>query len=155
MREQLNGDGSLWPRVCLIVVNYNGAHLLERSIPSLMKSDYPNLEIVVVDNGSSDRSLHFLREEYPSIKVIRLGSNKGSCYACNVAMEATSAKFVAFLNNDMEFDPGWLRALMLRIKNDSSVAGCDSKYLNYFNRSIIDWSGGAGRFIDRFGNAGQ
>jgi GT2 family glycosyltransferase len=118
-----------------------------------MKTNYPNFEIIVVDNGSSDRSLHLLREEYPTINVIPLGSNKGVGHAYNAAMEATSAEFVSFLNNDIEVDPNWLRPLVLRIQNDSKLAGCDSKYLNYFNRTIIDDSGGAGRFIDRFGNS--
>jgi len=152
MDAPTNRDRSLWPRVCLIVPNYNGAHLLEVSIPSLMKSSYPNFEIVVVDNGSSDRSLNLLRERYPSIKVVRLTSNKGVPYAFNAGMKATSCEFVSFLNNDIEVDQGWLRALVLSIQSRRNCAGCDSKYINYFNRDIIDRSGGAGRFIDRFGN---
>jgi GT2 family glycosyltransferase len=142
-----------YPKVSIIVPTFNGLGLLKKTIPSLLKTNYPNIEVIVVDNGSSDGSVSFLSKVYPDVSVISLRENKGITIPCNLGASAAHGSLVSFLNNDMEVDPDWLLPLVLAIEFNERVACCDSKYMNYFERDKIDWSGGAGRFIDNYGNA--
>jgi len=127
--------------------------LLEKCISSLLRTDYPNFEIIVVDNGSTSENIESLLKKHSRVRVIRLEQNMGVAFAYNLGLSISSGEFVSFVNNDMEFDPAWLKYLVHALQIDQNLAGCDSKYLNYFKRNIIDTSGGAGRFIDKYGNA--
>jgi GT2 family glycosyltransferase len=148
-----NGDIQTFPKVSVIVLNLNGLKLLRISIPALIKTNYQNLEIIVIDNGSTDGSIGYLEEEFPSVRVIPLKFNKGITIANNIGARVANGSLLSFINNDMEVDPGWLAPLVEALENDLSVAGCDSKYLNYFDRRRIDFACGAGRFIDKYGNS--
>ena len=142
-----------YPKVSIIIPTFNGLELLKISIPVLLKTKYPNIEVIVVENGSSDGSASFLTETYPNVTVISLKKNMGIVATYNLGVSAAHGSLVSFLNNDMQVDPGWLLPLVLAMNVNKGVAGCDSKYFNYFERDKIDCSGGAGRFIDNYGNA--
>jgi len=152
IREKCVDSEESLPPVSIIVPNLNGLRFLKKSIPSLMQTNYPNFEIIVVDNGSTDESVSFLRRKYPSVHVLGLRSNRGVSFAYNAGVAVASGRFISFLNNDMEFDPNWLLPLVSMLQTDDRAAGCDSKYLSYYERERIDGSGGAGRFIDKYGN---
>jgi len=139
-----------FPLISIVVPNLNGIHFLKKSIPSLMQTNYPNLEIIVIDNGSKDKSVSFLENNYPSVILIKLNHNMGIAYAFNAGIKLSSGSYVSFVNNDMEFDSNWLLPLFLTLVNNDKVAGCDSKYLNYYKRDFLDC---AGRFMDKFGNS--
>jgi len=141
------------PKVSIIIPTWNGLELLKITIPALLKTHYPNIEVIVVDNGSSDSSVSFLSKVYPKVSVISLKENKGMVIAYNLGVSAAHGSLVSFLNNDMEVDPDWLLPLVLAMEGNECVAGCDSKYINYYERDRIDQSGGAGRFMDHYGNA--
>jgi GT2 family glycosyltransferase len=142
-----------YPKVSIIMPTFNGLELLKISIPSVLRTHYPNIEVIVVDNGSSDGSVSFLSKVYPTVSVISLKENKGIVIPHNLGASATRGSLVSFLNNDMEVDPDWLLPLVSAVESNECVAGCDSKYINYYERDKIDPVGGAGRFIDKYGNA--
>lgn len=142
-----------YPKVSVIILNRNGVDLLKVSVPSLVRTRYPNFELILVDNGSSDESVSFLKNNYPNVRIISLNVNKGVAAANNIGALAAQGELLAFVNNDVEVDPNWLLPLVLALENNPSAAGCDSKYLNYFERNKFDGNCGAGRFIDKFGNA--
>jgi GT2 family glycosyltransferase len=150
--EKDEGTMRGYPRVSIVMPSFNGLKLLKISIPSVLKTKYPNFEIIVVDNGSSDGTASFLSKEYPSVKVISLKENKGIVIPFNIGISSADGSLVSFLNNDVEVDPDWLSPLVSAIEANEHLAGCDSKYINYFERNKIDSSGGAGRFIDKYGN---
>jgi GT2 family glycosyltransferase len=141
-----------YPKVSIIIPTFNGLELLKISIPALLRTNYPNIEVIVVDNGSSDGSVSFLSKVNPKVSVISLKENKGMVIAYNLGVSVAHGSLLSFLNNDMEVDPDWLLPLVLAAECNESVAACDSKYINYFERDKIDISGGAGRFIDNYGN---
>jgi len=138
--------------VSICVLNYNGLKFLKLILTSLMRTNYPQFEIIMIDNGSSDDSVLYVRTNFPSVKIVHIKENRGIGAALNVGLAAASGKFVSFLNNDMEVDPNWLLPLVLTLKKFEKAAGCDSKYLDYFERDIISIGGGAGRIMDRYGN---
>jgi GT2 family glycosyltransferase len=105
-------DSSL--AVTVIVLNYNGAHLIRPSLDALAKQDLPEgqLAVWVVDNASRDGSLEILDAEYPWVRVIRNGRNDGFAGGNNVALRQVTTPLVALINNDARPEPDWVRRLV-------------------------------------------
>lgn len=102
-----------------IIVNYNAGPLLRKCVDSLLACPL-DIEIIVVDNASSDASLDGLSES-PCIRVIRNPYNVGFAAACNVGMQASSAPFFLFLNPDCCFDPGAVATLLAALQSGERV----------------------------------
>lgn len=103
---------SLPPAVSVIVVNFNRVNLLRACLQSLAQQDARDLEILVLDNASSDGSAAMVAGEFPGAKLIRADTNLGFCAGNNVAIAQARAPFVALLNNDAVAEPQWLSALL-------------------------------------------
>ncbi|MDI6896843.1 glycosyltransferase family 2 protein [Methanocella conradii] len=127
--------------VSVIVVNYNGRAFLDKCLGSLRRQSYPSMEVLLVDNGSSDGSVEFARKKYPEVKVIENGENLGFAKANNVGIRAARGELVATLNNDTEASPGWLEALVGAMLSEDNVGMCASKMLRMDDPSIIDSTG--------------
>lgn len=136
-------SGNSLPLVSIIVVNYNGFAHLEPCLQSLMALDYPRerLELIVVDNGSSDRSVPFLREHFPDVKLILNGLNLGFARASNIGAEQASGEFLAFLNNDTRVRPDWLRELLKPVNQAEGIVCVGSAMLRWDGKAI-DFMGG-------------
>ena len=93
----------------VVIPNWNGRQFLKTCLDSLKAQTYDDVEIIVVDNGSSDGSRTFITEYYPEVRLIALKQNRGFTGACNLGMEAASGEYIALLNNDTELDRGWAR----------------------------------------------
>ncbi len=93
------------PLVTIIVLNYNAGELLVNCIDSLQKSTYKNLEIIVVDNISTDNSQTKCKEKFPSIKLIQNDENLGYCGGNNVGIREAKGKYVKILNPDTIIEP--------------------------------------------------
>jgi GT2 family glycosyltransferase len=105
-------DAGAPPLVYVIVLNHDGREHLEYSLPSLAGTDYPNHQILVVDNGSRDDPAQRVKELCPSAKIIRNGSNLGWSGGSNVGIAAalkTEAQYVVLANNDIRVDPRWIQ----------------------------------------------
>jgi len=100
------------PLVSVIVLNYNAGELLVNCIDSLKKSTYTDLEIIVVDNISSDGSQTKCKERFPDIKLIQNNENLGYCGGNNVGIKEANGEFVVILNPDTEVDPNWIDELI-------------------------------------------
>jgi GT2 family glycosyltransferase len=115
--------------VSVVTVNWNGRKHLEKLLPSLMAQSC--LEIIVVDNGSLDGSVEFLRDKYPDVRILQNSKNRGFAQPCNWAAEAAQGKFVSFINNDMKADPLWIQKALERITNQCRCVAS----------RILDWQG--------------
>lgn len=129
------------PRVSVIVVNYNGKGYLEGCLISLAKQTYPNYEIVLVDNASSDGSIEWAARHLPQAKILRNPHNLGFAAANNQAIASTQSEFVALLNNDVEVEPTWLEELTRGAELSPCIGMCASKILFYHHRDRIDSAG--------------
>jgi hypothetical protein len=129
------------PLVSVIIVNYNGKRFLDTCLGSLYRQSYPTMEILLVDNGSSDGSIDFIRASYPGIKVIETGDNLGFAKANNIGIKAAKGEYIATLNNDTETEPGWLTALVEAMRSDECTGMCASKMLRMDDHGIIDSTG--------------
>lgn len=100
------------PKVFILILNWNGKSHLSYCLPSVTQTEYDNLEIVVIDNASSDGSAEWVRANFPQITLIETGFNWGYAGGNNVGMRyalANRADYVVLLNNDTEVDPRWIR----------------------------------------------
>lgn len=129
------------PLVSIIIVNYNGRAFLEKCISSLLAQSYPNVEIILVDNASSDDSIDYIRKEFPSIKIIANKENIGFAKGNNIGIKAVNGELIATLNNDTEVSTQWLDELVKAITSDEKVGMCASKMLFMKNPDIINSTG--------------
>lgn len=120
------------PMVSISVVNLNGKDYLSTCLDSIKNLNYPQdkLEIIVVDNGSTDGSVKLVKENYPEVKIIKNGKNMGFAFANNQAARIASGEYVAFLNNDTKVDKEWLIELLKPVYGDSEVVASGSKVLS-------------------------
>jgi GT2 family glycosyltransferase len=139
------------PKCAIVILNWNGKKYLEQFLPSVVASDYPNFEIIVADNGSTDDSIIFLEKNYPSIRIIRFTENSGFAKGYNDALKQVASDYYALLNSDVEVVPGWLQPLVHLLESDPSIATAQSKLLDYNKKNFFEYAGGAGGWIDRFG----
>ncbi len=135
-------------RVSLIIPNWNGLAHLRECLDSVAFQTLRPAETLLVDNGSTDASVSFVREEYPWVTVIPLDRNRGFAAAVNRGIAAGVTPYVALLNNDTKLDPLWLKELLraLRETPDAGMAAC--KMLDFFHPGNID---GAGDILTRSG----
>ena len=115
------------PQVAVVVVSYNTRDLLISCLSSVIESTSPvEVEIVVVDNASSDGSLEAVRDTYPQIIAIANPSNLGFAVACNQAIRASSAPFILLLNSDATITPQSFQALYetMNANAQCGAAGC-------------------------------
>ena len=147
--ESASGDSR--PTVSVVILTFNGLDLLKRCLPSVLATRWPNLEIVVADNGSTDGTLAWLRAHTPQVVAVDHGSNLLFCAGNNRAVEQASGEFVVLLNNDVEVDPDWLAPLINRLTTDPSIGAVQPKLLQFDDRGRFEYAGGAGGHLDRFG----
>ncbi len=128
------------PLITFIVVNWNGEEYLAECLSSIKEQSYQKIEIVVVDNGSTDRSLEVL-EQFSGITVIANRTNLGFGPANNQALEKPRGDVIAFVNNDIVLEPDWLTSLLTPMLDREEVGMCAGKTLSYFERNVIDNTG--------------
>ena len=125
--------------VSVVIVNWNGKHLLGECLDSLLVQSVGGIEIILVDNGSRDGSAEYVRERYRDVRLISLTENIGFAGGNNAGIRAASGKYVALLNNDTKVDPNWLANLLKEAEASPAIVGMwASKILTYDNPDIID-----------------
>lgn len=131
-----------WPMVSIVIVNFNGRNFLSRCLSSVLKTNYPNFEVIIVDNGSTDGSAELVQRcfQYNNIRIIRNSRNLGFAEGNNIGARAAKGEYVVFLNNDTEVDAEWLKELVTVMESDEAIAAAQSKLLS-FDRKTIDSTG--------------
>ncbi|HXU91371.1 MAG TPA: glycosyltransferase family 2 protein [Methylomirabilota bacterium] len=130
------------PLVSAVVVNWNGVACIQACLESLLDQRWPALEIIVVDNGSTDGSRELLRARYGArITLIESPVNLGFAAGNNVAILAAKGAYVALLNNDAVADVDWVGELVRAAEADPRVGMCACKILVLDGRGLIDSAG--------------
>ena len=112
----------------VVVVTWQGAHLLPACLESLRRQTLPHT-VLVVDNGSTDGTEELLAERFPEVEVLQTGANLGFAGGVQSGIEAAGTPFVALLNNDAVADPGWLAALVGALAAAPEAAAVTSRML--------------------------
>ena len=139
------------PRVAIVILNWNGKKLLEKFLPSVLRSTYSNLEIIVADNGSTDQSIQLLETKFASVRRIVLSTNSGYAAGYNKALKQVQADYYVLLNSDVEVSPNWIEPVINLMESDRSIAACQPKLLAYNNKTAFEYAGACGGWIDSLG----
>ncbi|MDN3547734.1 glycosyltransferase family 2 protein [Mucilaginibacter aquaedulcis] len=139
------------PKVAVVILNWNGVKYLKQFLPSVLASTWPGLDIVLGDNGSTDGSVAFVKENFPSVKIIETGNNYGFTGGYNRVLSQVQADYFILLNSDVEVVPGWIEPVIELMESDSLIATAAPKLLSYAQKDQFEHAGAAGGFIDSFG----
>lgn len=139
------------PLVAIVVLNWNGEKFLKQFLPSVIASTYENKKIIVADNASTDCSVSFLQENYPSIEVIKNPINEGFAKGYNMALQHVDADYYVLLNSDVEVTTNWIEPIISLMESDDKIGACQPKIRSYNNRNAFEYAGASGGWIDRFG----
>ncbi len=129
------------PVISVVLLNWNGAHLLPTCLDSLRAQTFQDFEIILPDNGSTDSSLELLATQYPEVRVIRFDRNLGFCLAMNAGMREAKGEFVFSLNNDTELDPRCLEEVVKVMRADPRLGIAATKMVYYDDPSLINSAG--------------
>jgi GT2 family glycosyltransferase len=124
------------PKVSVIILNYNGLGFLPRCLETLRQTTYSPLELIVVDNDSTDGSIHYLCENHPEVRLIECHENLGYSRAYNAAIAQVDSDYVVLLNFDVEVEPGWLDQPMQVMLGEPRVAAVQPKLRSLQNRAL-------------------
>ena len=139
------------PSVAVVILNWNGKHFLEKFLPSVVASDYDNLSIIVADNASTDDSVSFLQNNFPSVKLIHNPANEGFAKGYNTALKSVSADYYILLNSDVEVTTNWINPIISFMESEKMIAACQPKILSYNEKNKFEYAGASGGWIDKFG----
>ncbi|MCP4358483.1 MAG: glycosyltransferase family 2 protein, partial [Chloroflexi bacterium] len=136
------------PAVSVLALSYNSRKHLPTNLDSLLALDYPpdKLEIILVDNASSDGSADWTRQTYPAVRVVETGANLGFAGGNNAGAKIASRPWLAILNPDTRVTPGWLRALTAPLAAHPEAVCIASKMLAWDGESI-DFADAAVNFM--------
>ena len=146
-----------YPKVSIVILNWNGLRDTIECLESLKEVTYPNYEVIVVDNGSEGNDVEVLRQRFGDyIHIIEnernYGFAKGNNIAIHYALKSEKVKYIALLNNDTKVDRYWLEEAMRVAETDERIGICAPKILKMHNPKIIDSTGHVfkgGKIADR------
>ncbi|MGD0582789.1 MAG: glycosyltransferase family 2 protein [Bacteroidales bacterium] len=139
-------------KAALVILNWNGLSFLQKFLGNVVScSNSPGTILCVADNGSTDESIPWVKQNFPSVKIIELGKNYGFAGGYNLALECTEAEYFVLINSDIEVTQGWADGLIQFMDDHPDAAAAQPKILSYNNRQFFEYAGAAGGYIDKFG----
>lgn len=124
--------------VSIIIINWNGKKHLEKCLPSLRRQKYKKIEIILVDNASVDDSVNYVKQVFPTAKIIINPTNLGFSEANNIGYKKAKGEYVLFLNNDTEVTNNFLSELIANIEKNEEIGGAQSKILFMEKKDTLD-----------------
>ena len=129
------------PLVSIITINYNQLRMTCELLDSLRKLTYPAVEIIVVDNNSTENPTSVIASKYPEVKLIVSNENLGFAGGNNLGIKESKGDYLLFLNNDTEVDPGVLEPLVKLFETNPDAGAASSKILYHNSGETIQYAG--------------
>jgi GT2 family glycosyltransferase len=135
------------PIVSIVIPNRDGATprdgliYLEMVLEILAQQSFRYFDVTVVDNGSTDGSVEYLRQHWPEVRVVPLPQNTGFPAAINRGVDVSRGRYIALLNNDLELSPDWLELLVAELDRDPGIGFVTGKIMRYDDRDVIEQAG--------------
>jgi GT2 family glycosyltransferase len=134
-------NDKVFPLVSIITVNFNQSKVTSELLDSLRVVTYPNLEIIVVDNGSLREPTDSIKDLYPEVIFLKSQHNLGFAGGNNLGVKIATGEFLLFLNNDTEVEPGFLEPLVARLLSDHSIGMVSPKIRFHHTPDTIQYAG--------------
>ncbi|MFT3681506.1 MAG: glycosyltransferase family 2 protein [Ferruginibacter sp.] len=139
------------PSVAVVILNWNGQSFMEKFLPALLSSSYPNKKIIVADNASTDNSVEWLQQQYPQVEIILNKTNEGFAKGYNSAFKKIQSDYYVLLNSDVEVTTRWIEPVIELMETDAAIAACQPKVLTYSNKNLFEYAGASGGWMDNLG----
>ncbi len=143
IRQHLKQQSSM-DKLAIVILNWNGAEMLKKYLPSVLQYSREEAVVYVADNASTDNSITLLKEQFPEVRLILLEKNWGFAEGYNKALEQVDAEYYLLLNSDIEVTPNWLTPLLSFMDSHQEVAACQPKLLSIFQRDSFEYAGACG-----------
>jgi GT2 family glycosyltransferase len=138
-------------KIAIVILNWNGKDLLEKFLPSVIKFSNTELAtIYIADNASTDDSISFIKDNHPSVQIIKNEKNYGYAKGYNVALRQVKEPIYALVNSDIEVTENWLNPILELFKKDENIAIIQPKILDYKDKSKFEYAGAGGGFVDKY-----
>ena len=137
-------------KIAVVILNWNGEALLERYLPYVMQFS-PGADIYVADNASTDDSVAYLRQHFPTVGIIQNKSNGGFAKGYNEALAHVKADVYCLLNSDVKVTLNWLDPVRKLMEENRDAAIVQPKILDLLNKERFEYAGAAGGFLDQLG----
>lgn len=140
------------PDVAVIILNWNGASMLEKYLPGVIEHTPAGLaDVIVADNGSTDGSRELLARRFPGVKTLMFDSNHGFAGGYNLAVSQTRYKYTVLLNSDVEVKEDWLTPLWQYMESHPDTGAVQPKIRALSNPESFEYAGASGGFLDTNG----
>jgi len=139
------------PSIAIVILNYNGKNYLQKFLPPVIASTYPNKRVIVADNASLDGSVELVKEQFSSVELLINTQNDGFAGGYNWALSQVESDYYVLLNSDVEVMEGWIEPIIQLMESDPSIAACQPKLLSFNNRHVLEYAGACGGWIDVLG----
>lgn len=136
--------------IAVVILNWNGIDLLKKFLPDVVQFS-PEATVYIADNASTDRSVSYVTENFPGVKIIRNKVNGGYAKGYNDALAGLEEDVFLLLNSDVQVTPHWLEPILKIFKTRTDVAAVQPKILDFKDPELFEYAGAAGGYIDRFG----
>ena len=135
-------------KVSIIIPHHNNFDILNECINSLIKIKYKDIEVIIVDNNSTDNSIERIKSNHSFTKIKKLKNNLGYSGGCNFGARFAKGSYLLFLNNDTIHEPNFLDHLINKMISNNNIACVQPKIKNYDDKEYFDYAGASGGFID-------
>ena len=139
----MNYNNQKYPLVSIISINFNNPGITSDLLKSLRLISYQNVEIIIVDNASSQGNVDLLKEQYPEILLLKSIKNLGFAGGNNLGIAQAKGKYILLLNNDIEVKPDFLEPLVAKLESDNSIGAVSPKIKFFHQPDIIQFAGQA------------
>ncbi|AZI23021.1 glycosyltransferase family 2 protein [Chryseobacterium taklimakanense] len=137
-------------KLAIAILNWNGKHWLEKFLPGVIQHSQ-DADIYVIDNASTDHSADFLKQNFPSVKIIVNDKNNGFAGGYNDGLRKIDADIYCLLNSDIEVTENWTKPILELFEKDVNIAAIQPKILSFKNNKFFEFAGAAGGLIDNLG----
>lgn len=137
-------------KLAIAILNWNGKHWLEKFLPGVIQHSQGS-EIYVIDNASTDGSVDFLKQNFPSVKIVVNEKNTGFAGGYNEGLKKIDADIYCLLNSDIEVTENWTQPVLELFEKDENIAAIQPKILSFKNDRFFEFAGAAGGLIDNLG----
>ena len=125
----------------IVTINFNQSEITNQLLRSLSKVSWPNLEVIVVDNGSDNEDYKNINTSDSHVKLICTNKNLGFAGGNNVGLKAAQGDFLLLLNNDTEVAPGFLEPMIELFEKNDSIGAVSPKIKFFHHPELIQYAG--------------
>ena len=125
-------------KIAVVILNWNGVKLLEQFLPSVIQFS-PEATVYVADNASTDESIVFVKNNYPSVQIVQNKTNQGFAGGYNEALEYVDADIYALVNSDIEVTENWLNPIIKTFNSEPNTAIIQPKILDFKRKEYFEF----------------